>query len=78
MIEPLENERIDLQRILDTEEYWFDLKHKGWISIATYDLNVQKCHQARQRHAHVTARLFAMMYAESVGEDPLIWKLSRP
>jgi hypothetical protein len=78
MIGPLEDERINLLRILDDEERWYDMIRQGLISKAAFEQNLLKCADARHRYNMVKAQIFNMMYAESLGENPLIWKLSRP
>lgn len=78
LIERLDDERIDQQRILDGQEKIYDLFRAGFISKAIYIEKMTEGAWARERVLAIGPLIIAMIEAWQAGEDPVLWKLSRP
>ena len=77
-IEPLDAERTDLQRILDGQEKIYDLFRNGMISRELYTEKMTVGAETKERILEINGLVYSMIEAWQAGEDPLIWKLSRP
>lgn len=78
LIHKLDEERTDLRRITDGRENLFDRYRYDNITRDEYDLELAECNRARDRIEVINALIYSMLEAWQEGQDPVLWKLTRP
>ena len=78
LIHKLDEERIDLRLVTHTRELLFDQYRLGHLSRYEYDSRLEECNRARDRIEVINGLVYSMIEAWQAGQDPVMWKLSRP